>query len=281
MSALRPALRRPSLRRLPGLPATASGRAGAGMLAAIVLVALAGPLVSPYDPAQTVGPPGAAPDGSFLLGTDFLGRDVLSRVLYGGRSVLLYATLATLLAYAAGLLIGLAAGYRSSWVDQLLMRSMDVLLSFPALVFILLMASALGTGVTSVVIATAAIQVPFIARIMRPATQQQAVRGYVEAAIARGESTLSILWREILPNIRRTIAADVGVRYTWSVVLIASVNFLGLGLQPPAADWGVMVSENRAILDTNPAGMLAPALLLGLLTIAISLAGDALAEDRA
>lgn len=280
MSALRlPHLRRGLPRRV-ALPATRTGRVGWALIVLIALVALLGPFAAPHDPAATVGPAGLSPGGGFLLGTDFLGRDVLSRLLYGGRSVLLYATLATLLAYAGGLLVGVAAGYLRRWPDQLLMRGMDLLLSFPQLVFILLLAAALGTGVVPVLIATAVIQIPSIARIVRTATLQQAVRGYVEAAVARGERGPSIMWREILPNIQRPLAADVGVRFTWSVVLIASVNFLGLGLQPPAADWGVMVSENRAIIALNPAAMLAPALLLGALTVAINLASDALAGER-
>lgn len=262
------------------LPATRSGRVGWALILLIVVIALLGPLVAPYDPATTVGAAGLSPGGEFALGTDFLGRDVLSRVLNGGGSVLLFATIATIVAYAGGLLVGLTAGYLRRWPDQLLMRAMDLLLSFPQLVFILLLAAALGTGVVPVLVAAALIQIPSIARIVRAATLEQSVRGYVEAAVARGERAPSIIWREILPNIQRSLAADVGVRFTWSVVLIASVNFLGLGLQPPASDWGVMVSENRAIIALNPVAMLVPALLLGTLTVAINLASDALAGDQ-
>jgi peptide/nickel transport system permease protein len=251
------------------------------VLALIAATVLAGPLIA-GDAAKSVGAPFSPPGGAALLGTDLLGRDVLARVLSGGQSVLLYAGLATLLAYAGGLAVGLLAGYLRSWPDSLLMRGADVLLSFPSLIFILLFATAFGRGVVSVVIATAAIQMPAVARIVRTATLEQATRGYVEAAILRGESVAAVVGREILPNITRTLSADAGLRFTWSVLLIASVNFLGLGLQAPAADWGLMVSENRAgmHLALNPLAVLAPAVLLGLLTIAINVVGDSLAGER-
>lgn len=260
---------------------TRAGRVGLTLTAAIVLVALVGPFLA-GDSAKTVGAPFAAPGGDALLGTDFLGRDVLARVLAGGWSVLLYAGIATVLAEAAGIAIGMIAGYRRSWLDGLVMRGTDLLLSFPTLIFILLFATGFGRGVASVIAATAIIQLPAVARIVRAAALEQSTRGFVEAALLRGEGSISILRREILPNITRPIAADVGVRFTWSVLLIASVNFLGLGLQPPAADWGLMVSENRAGMnvDLNPWAVLAPALLLGLLTVAINLVSDALAGEN-
>lgn len=262
------------------VPPTLSGRIGLVLLVVVVLVALAGPEFAPDDPNRTLGTPYASPDGRFLLGTDFLGRDVLSRVLSGGRSVLLYAGIATILAYLGGLVVGMVAGYLRSWPDQVLMRGVDVLLSFPTLVFVLLLATAASRGIVAVMVATAIIQLPAIARIVRTATLEQSVRGFVEAAVARGEGAVSVLSREILPNIARPLSADVGLRFTWSVLLIASVNFLGLGLQPPAADWGLMVSENRGGLGTNPPAVLVPAALLGLLTIAINLISDALAGAK-
>jgi peptide/nickel transport system permease protein len=266
-------------RRL-AVPPTLAGKVGLILLAAIVLLALAGPELAPYSPRLTVGAPYAPPGGRFLLGTDFLGRDVLSRSLSGGRSVLVYAGLATILAYLAGLGFGLFAGYLRSWPDQALMRTVDILLSFPALVFILLVSTAAGQGILPVMVATAIIQAPAIARIVRTATLEQSVRGFVEAAVARGESAVSVLRREILPNIARPLSADVGLRFTWSVLLIASVNFLGLGLQPPAADWGLMVSENWGGIGANPAAVLVPAGLLGLLCVAINLLSDSLAGGK-
>ncbi|MCD9592075.1 ABC transporter permease [Streptomyces solisilvae] len=262
------------------IPASPSGKAGLTILVVVLAVALLGPLAAPDQPDLTVGIPYAPPSRAHWLGLDFLGRDVLSRVLYGGLTVVFYAGIATIAAYTVGLLAGLLAGYSRTWLATVLMRSTDVLLSFPALVFLILLATAFGPGITGIVVATAIIQLPPIIRIVRSATLEQSVRGYVEAAVSRGESTLSVLRREILPNIARPLSADVGVRFSWSVLLIASVNFLGLGLQPPASDWGLMVSENRGGIATNPAVMLVPAALLGALTLGINLLGDALAGGK-
>ncbi|MCC4319768.1 ABC transporter permease [Streptomyces malaysiensis] len=262
------------------IPASPSGKAGLTILVVVLAVALLGPLAAPDQPDLTVGIPYAPPSRAHWLGLDFLGRDVLSRVLYGGLTVVFYAGIATIAAYTVGLLAGLLAGYSRTWFATVLMRSTDVLLSFPALVFLILLATAFGPGITGIVVATAIIQLPPIIRIVRSAALEQSVRGYVEAAVSRGESTLSVLRREILPNIARPLSADVGVRFSWSVLLIASVNFLGLGLQPPASDWGLMVSENRGGIATNPAVMLVPAALLGALTLGINLLGDALAGGK-
>lgn len=262
------------------IPASGSGKAGLALVAVVLAIALIGPLAAPYSPDATLGVPYASPSAAHWLGLDFLGRDVLSRALHGGLTVVFYAGVATVAAYAVGLLIGLFAGYRRTWVETVLMRSTDVLLAFPALVLLILLSTAAGPGMTGILIATAIIQLPPIIRIVRSATLEQSVRGYVEAAVARGESTLAVLRREILPNIARPLSADVGLRFSWSVLLIASVDFLGLGLQAPASDWGLMVSENRGGIAANPSVMLVPAALLGALTLGINLLGDALAGGR-
>jgi ABC-type dipeptide/oligopeptide/nickel transport system permease subunit len=252
---------------------------GLGILAVVVGIALFGPFFAPEPPDRPVGVPFDRPSGEALLGTDFLGRDVLSRLLWGGRSVLGLAGLATLLAYAGGTAIGLAAGYSRSLLDPLLMRSADVLLSFPALLFMLVLVTGAGTSRATLVIGVAVVQMPLVARLVRTATLEQSVRGFVEAAVARGERTTAILRREILPNILSPITADAGLRFTYSIILVASVNFLGLGLQPPAADWGLLISENRSGLTLNPYAVLAPALLIALLTISVNLTGDAIARS--
>jgi ABC-type dipeptide/oligopeptide/nickel transport system permease subunit len=245
-------------------------------LGAVLGVALIGPFVTPYNPNETLTVPYESPSSEYLFGTDFLGRDVLSRVLDGGQTVLLYASIATAAAYALGITVGLVAGYRRGWVDQVMMRTVDVLLAFPSLVFLLLLAAAFGRGIGPVVWATALIQATAIARIVRTAALEQSVRGFVEAAVARGDRTRSVLFREILPNLSGTLSADLGLRFTWSVLLIASVNFLGLGMQPPDADWGLMVSENRGGISLNALAVLAPAAALGALTVSINMVTDAL-----
>lgn len=173
------------------IPASPSGKAGLTILVVVLAVALLGPLAAPDQPDLTVGIPYAPPSRAHWLGLDFLGRDVLSRVLYGGLTVVFYAGIATIAAYTVGLLAGLLAGYTRTWFATVLMRSTDVLLSFPALVFLILLATAFGPGITGIVVATAIIQLPPIIRIVRSATLEQSVRGYVEAAVSRGrEHTL-------------------------------------------------------------------------------------------
>jgi peptide/nickel transport system permease protein len=269
------AARRVALPR--GMRQTAT-KVGFVLFGIIVVVALFGPFLAPDSPSVPVGAPFATPSAQRLLGTDYLGRDVVSRVLWGGRSVLLLGGVSTVVAYIFGLSIGLFAGYSRNLADSLLMRLMDILLSFPPLIFMLVMITAVGTGEIGLVIGVAVVQMPSIARIMRTATLEQSVRGFVESAVARGESTWSILIREVLPNLASPLAADVGLRLTFSVLIIASVNFLGLGLQPPAADWGLMVAENRSGIALNPASVLGPAVILALLTISLNLIGDGFAR---
>ena len=256
-----------------------SGAVGLAILLAVVLIALVGPWFAPHGPDESIGIPLEGRSADAPLGYDFLGRDVLSRVLWGGRSVFELAGAATLLAYLVGAAIGLVAGFRRSLADPLLMRGVDVLLSFPALLFLLVLITGAGTSEGVLVIGVALVQAPLVARIIRTATMEQSVRGFVEAATARGERTSAILRREILPNITPVIAADIGLRFTYSIILVASVNFLGLGLQPPAADWALMISENRDGLDLNPWAVLAPVAMIAGLTISVNLIGDAVARS--
>jgi ABC-type dipeptide/oligopeptide/nickel transport system permease subunit len=254
-----------------------SGAIGLAVVVLVVAIALLGRYIAPHDPNAPVGAPLAGPSSAAHLGTDFLGRDVLSRLLYGGRSVISLAAAATALGYAIGLAIGLIAGYTRSKLDPLLMRTVDVMLAFPPLLFLLILITGAGTGVGVLVVGVAAIQAPGISRIVRTATLEVSVRGYVEAAIARGDRTHVILRREILPNIWGTIVADGGPRFTVSILLVAAVNFLGLGLSPPAADWAMMISENRSGITINIWAVVAPALMIGALTVSINVVADAIA----
>jgi ABC-type dipeptide/oligopeptide/nickel transport system permease subunit len=254
-----------------------SVRIGLTVLAFVLGVALIGPYFAPYSPSALPGIPFSTPSRTFWLGNDYLGEDVFSRVLSGGRTVILYGAVATLLAYAVGGTIGLVAGYTRSRLDDLLMRSMDVLLAFPPILFLLVVATGAGANIWALVIAIAVIHVPSIARIIRAAALEVSVRGYVEAAIARGDRTHVILRREILPNIWGTIVADGGPRFTVSILLVAAVNFLGLGLSPPAADWAMMISENRSGITINLWAVVAPALMIGALTVSINVVADAIA----
>jgi peptide/nickel transport system permease protein len=256
-----------------------SGAAGVTIVLFVLAVALFGRYVAPHDPNVPVGLPLSGPSGTSPLGTDYVGRDVLSRLLYGGRSVIGLALAATLLGYGIGLAIGLVAGYSRSRVDPVLMRSVDVMLAFPPLLFLLVLIGGAGTGVDVLVVGVAVIQAPAISRIVRTATLEVSVRGYVEAAIARGERASAVILREVLPNILAPVLVDAGLRFTYSILIIASVNFLGLGLQPPASDWALMISENRQYIAINSWAVLAPAAMFALLTIGINLTGDAIARS--
>jgi peptide/nickel transport system permease protein len=265
-------LRRPRLVRIPVLPAL--------ITLSVVLVALFGGFLAPHSPYAIVGTPYSPPSGSAWLGTDFVGRDVLSRVLHGGQSVVLLAGLATLIGYAAGTVIGLSAAYSGGLRDTLLMRAMDVLLAFPPILFLLILATGAGPSQVALILGVATIHVPGVARILRSATLRLLGRGYVQAAVARGERPASVLGREIAPNIIDVVVADAGPRFTASILLVAALNYLGLGLQPPAANWALMISENRDGLTSQPWSVAGPALLIGLLTISVNLLADGLARAR-
>jgi peptide/nickel transport system permease protein len=260
---------------LGGILRTNGGRVGLVLLVITVFVALFGAFFAPYNPLDTLGLPGAPPGNGHLLGLDFIGRDVLSRLLYGGRSTFVLAGLATVITYSVGATIGLVAGFSRSKIDPFLMRSVDILLSVPALLVILLLVTGFGSGSLVLVFATSLVLMPGVARIVRSATLEVSTRGYVEAAIARGEPTRSLLLREVLPNISGIVTADLGLRFSWSIILIASVNFLGIGIQPPTPDWGLMVSENRVVIGSNPMAIVGPSVVLAMLIIAVNLVGDA------
>jgi ABC-type dipeptide/oligopeptide/nickel transport system permease subunit len=181
---------------------------------------------------------------------------------------------ATLLAYCAGLTVGLIAGYTRSLLDPVLMRAVDVLLAFPGLLIMLLLVGGLGQHISVLILGVALVQLPGIARIVRTATLEVSTRGFVEAAEARGERVLSVLTREILPNIAPVMFADFGIRFGYSIILIASMNYLGLGLAPPAADWGLMMSENQQFISLNLWAVIAPAIMLALLTVGVNLVAD-------
>ena len=275
-------------RRLPrpchalGLPRflrIGRGRIGMAILLVPVVVALLGPFFAPHSPSALVGPPGVPPGGEFLLGTDYLGHDVLSRVLWGGRSVLWLSLASTLLAYAIGVTTGVIAGYNRNLLDPLLMRAVDVILVFPPLLFFIIAATAAGTSEATLVIGVAIVLAPGVARIVYTATRETAVRGFVEAAVVRGETTRSILAREILPTISPVLIANVGLSFTFAILLVAAVNFLGLGLQPPAANWALMISENRPVQSLNIWATLSPVAMIAMLTVGVNLLGDAISQS--
>jgi ABC-type dipeptide/oligopeptide/nickel transport system permease subunit len=245
------------------------------ILLALCAVAFVGPLISPHPLATPIGIPGTGPNSQAPLGTDFLGRDVLSRLLHGGAPVITLSVLSILLTYVVGVSVGMVAALARPLVGSLLMRTVDLFLVFPPLLLLLVLIAGTGTGTAVVLIGTALVLFPGVARIVYTATLEVSTTSYLEAAIARGEGTLALMQREIFPNILPILLADLGVRFSGAIILVASLNFLGLGAQPPSANWALMISENREIITSNVWAVLAPAIMLGLLTVGANLVGDA------
>ena len=257
-------------------------RIGAALTAVVLLVAVLGPLLGPWLSGFETGDFAAKPfkpDG--VAGTDGLGRDVLTRFLAGGTSLLLYAVLATALGVVLGAALGMLAGYTGGLADSVIMRGGDVLLSFPQLVFALLAISVLGPQGWLLVLVIGITHAPRVARVARQATVAVAGSDYIRAAEMYAVPRRQILLREVLPNITGPLMVELGLRLTYSIGYVASLSFLGLGIQPPAADWGLMINENRIALVVQPWGVLLPVLAIALLTVGTNLITDALASASA
>ena len=248
----------------------------------VVLIALLGPWLGPVLTGHTTTDFAGKPfkhEGVF--GTDGLGRDVLTRFLAGGTTLLLYAVLATALGIVVGALLGMVAGYGGGRLDSLLMRGNDVLLSFPQLVIALLAIAVIGPEGWLLVLVIGLTHAPRTARVARQATVAVAGHDYIRAAEMYAVPRSRILLREILPNITGPLMVELGLRLTYSIGYIASLSFLGLGIQPPAADWGLMINENRIALVVQPWGVLLPVLAIAALAVGTNLVADALAAAAA
>ena len=257
------------------------GRIGLVLVAVTLAVSLAGPFVAPFRHTALVGPILQGPAAKHMLGTDQLGRDVLSRVLYGGGSVLLLPVCAVALAFALGGVLGLLAGYRGGRVDHVVTRAADILMSVPPLLLVMVLVIPLGTSDLVLIATTGIWFAPRIVRIVRAATASVSTKDYVLAARARGESTPGILWNEVMPNITGTLLAELALRLNYAIIFITTLNFLGLGVQPPSSDWGLMVSEGRAFLGHRPLISMIPALMIGALAIGVNLLSDQIAAHLA
>ena len=258
-----------------------TSRLGVALVVALGVVVVLGPWLSPQSPTELQTRPFQPPGGGHLMGTDVLGRDVFARMLHGGTSVVALGLVATILGMIIGTALGLFAGWRRGTAGGVVMWLNDVLLAFPALLLLLLLVAALGPGSVSVVLAVTIFHIPIVTRIVRAATLEVVGRGFIEAARLRRERPSFVLAREVLPNISRTVVADAGTRLTLSIIVIAGANYLGLGLGPPAADWGLMVSENRPGLQSQPWATLTPGLAIALLTIAVNLVADSYGGSQA
>lgn len=254
---------------------------GLALTAAIVLLAVFGPYVAPYSPTEFVGQPFYAHTPEAVLGTDNLGRDVLTRFLAGGRSVLLLALLCTVLGVGVGLLVALIAGYTYSWLDEVLMRFGDIVLAFPQIVLALLFLSVWGPHPWVIVLTVGLSHAPRTARIIRSAVLGVAARDYVRAAEAIGIRRWPVRMVDLLPNVTGPLMVETGLRFTYSIGLVAGLGFLGLGLQPPAADWGLMINENRIGLVVQPWAVLLPVVAIGLVAVGTNLISDGIAQASA
>ncbi|GAA1081495.1 ABC transporter permease [Nocardiopsis composta] len=260
--------------------------AGLALVALHLLLALAAPLLTADSP--TANAPGQAllgPSAEHWAGTDAYGRDVLTRVLYGGRYALAVSFAATACAVALGTLLGCAAALKGGWFDEALMRVLDAVLAVPPILALLVVVTVLGAGPAVIVLAVTVVYAPQVVRVVRAAAMGVAPLDYVTAARARGERTLSILLREVLPNIADVVAVEFAMRASWVVLLISSLSFLGFGANPPTPDWGLMVSENRTAMVVVPWASLAPIIALATLVVGLNLSADGLAKawgvDRA
>lgn len=248
-----------------------------------LLVAILAPVLAPYNPLQTlqplVKPLTTGSNGEyFLLGTDMLGRDILSRLIWGAQTVVIYATLATLTAYILGLSFGLIAGYAGGRTDAVLCFLANVILSFPVLVLYIVIIVVIGASPVNIVIAVTFSSAPAIFRIVRAITIDVASRDFVKAAITQGESTWRILFIDILPNTTGPLAVDFCLRLGYTAITIGTLGFLGLGLPPPTPDWGGMVNEGRSMAIAFPHLVVFPCIAISTLTLGLSLLADGLRE---
>jgi peptide/nickel transport system permease protein len=276
---------------------------GAGIVIFWILVALLAPILAPFPYTQQVpdmemtAPFTAIPDGyeiteftaegmqrtevtgTYIFGGDQLGRDVLSRIIYGAQPVLIWAPLATFCAYAVGIVLGLLAGYKRGWIDNVLSRVSDMILSFPVIVLYVVLITALGGRSTfNIVLAVTFASAPGIMRIVRGLTLDLATRDYVSAAQTRGESMWYIMFVEILPNARGPLIVDACLRLGYTIIILGALGFLGLGLPPPDPNWGNLIAENRTIAMTAPNAVIFPVLAISTLVLGFNMMADGLRE---
>ena len=255
---------------------TAPLTASFGMFTILIyaLAAIFAPLIAPYSESQVIASAFAPADSDMLLGADQLGRDIFSRIIYGARNSVGLALAATLLAFLLGTLAGLSAAVRGGVFDQIAGRTADVIMSVPSLIFALLMLSIFGTNLAVIVVVVAVIYAPRVFRLTRAVAGNIVVMDYVEAARLRGEGNWYLIRQEILPNATAPLIAEFGLEFCFVFLLIAGLSFLGLGIQPPTADWGSMVRENATLISFGDITPLIPATAIALLTLAVNFVVD-------
>ncbi|WP_300670590.1 ABC transporter permease [Desulfoluna sp.] len=232
------------------------------------------PAIAPYGETEVVGDVWLPMSPDFFLGTDHIGRDMLTRLIYGARNTIGVALLITFIAFISGTLLGLAAATLKGWVDQILGRLVDIVMAFPPLIFALMVLSVMGTSVTVLVVVLSLLDCTRVFRLVRAVAMDVEVMPYVEAARLRGEGFWWVMRREILPNTLPPLIAEFGMRFCFVFLFISALSFLGLGFQPPAADWGSMVRENAGAITFGIPAALWPASVIAMLTIGVNLVVD-------
>lgn len=252
---------------------------GTIVVALFLLMAVFAPVVAPYPyDQQFIDALQQPPSVAHLMGTDNLGRDIFSRIVYGSRDVISLAGVATLLAVAIGTVIGMAVAYRGGLVEELTMRLMDSLLSIPASLLALLMVGAVGVSRESVILVLLVVYIPIVSRVVRSVVLDVKGKGFIEAAMLRGESTRYILFREIMPSVLPALAVEGSLRFAYAIFLVSTLGFLGVGVQPPSPDWGQLVYYARAYGPAAPWMLFYPCAAIALLVISVNLMADGLKQ---
>nr|WP_240201675.1 ABC transporter permease [Pseudomonas sp. PDNC002] len=251
-----------------------SAQLGLLIIALYTAAALLAPWIAPYGESQVVASEFEPWSRQFLLGTDNLGRDLFTRLLYGGRNTLGIVLLATCLAFLLGGIAGLLAAVKGGWTDQLLSRLVDVLMAIPQLIFALLLLTMFGTSVPMLIAIIAVLDSTRVFRLTRAVATNVVQLDFVESARLRGESTSWIMFREVLPNILPPLVAEFGLRFCFTFLFISALSFLGLGIQPPTADWGSMVRDNATLISYGEITPLLPAAAIAILTIGVNFVVD-------
>lgn len=245
-----------------------------------ILVAIFAPLIAPHDPlAQDSKAINQGPSATYPLGTDKLGRDVMSRLVFGARVILILAPISVFMSVLVGTAMGLFGAYFGGAADETVMRLLDAIMAFPTILLYLIIISAIGPSPVNVVVAITFVGAPGVARLVRSLALDVRTRDYIKAAKTRGESSLYIMWVEILPNARGPLIIDAMLRVGYAIFAIGTLGFLGLGLPPPTPDWGGMINDARKYIWTNPLGVLWPALAIASLVVGLNLLADGLREE--
>lgn len=258
--------------------------AGLGLIVFFIVLAVLAPLISPYDPNRVIEgalrlPPNSTFEGNyFVFGTDDIGRDLLSRLLYGSRVSLMVGLSVVVLSASFGTLLGLLAGYFGGWLDRIISRSMDFIMALPSVLFAIVIVAVLGPGLVNAIVAVSIVALPNFVRLIRAAVLAERNKQYVQAAHLYGAGPFRILFREILPNCMAPLIVQASLGFSDGVLNTAALGFLGLGAQAPIPEWGTMLSDARSYIETSPWMVNLPGLCILIVVLSFNLLGDGLRD---